>query len=195
MLENTKLLISSSKLFSFCTHVLERKRLLMSPLSPTASHDLFRALLAEPTWQETYRILHFHLKRCIFSLKCLILHFTGSRCPDFILQQAIRSLLSSSMRVKPQHVALLNMNPTETPDVKLLKFGADRANNKPKLENSSTRDAWKLPVTQCVQCADFTITARDFILICHSEHTHAHTWMQLHCRLIRLLKNGPQSKK
>ena len=56
------------------------------------------------------------------------------------------------------------MNPTETPDVKLLKFGVDRANNKPKLENSSARGPWKLPVTQGFQCADLTITTRDFIL-------------------------------
>lgn len=67
------------------------------------------------------------------------------------------------------------MNPTETPAVKLLNLGVDRANTKPKLENSSARDARKLPVTQRFQCADRTITTRDFILIYHSEDTHAHT--------------------
>lgn len=60
MLENTKL-TSSLKLFSFCTHVLERKRLLMSPFPPPASDGLFRALLEDPIGQEIYRTLHFHL--------------------------------------------------------------------------------------------------------------------------------------
>lgn len=99
-------------------------------------------------------------------------NFIGSRCPDFILQQAICSLLPSPSGVKPQHVAFLDLNPTETPDV---KFGVYRANKKPKLENSSARDAWRFPVTQCLQCADLTITTRDLIVTCHSEHTHTHT--------------------
>jgi len=71
--------------------------------------------------------------------------------------------MPSPTRVKPQYVALHDMTPTETPD-ELLKFSVDRANDQPKLENSSARDARKPPVSQCFQCADLTITARDFTL-------------------------------
>lgn len=121
-----------------------------------------------------------------------MLHFTFHRIlvsRDFILQQVICSSLPSPTRVKPQHVQSLELNPI---DVKLWKSGVDKANNKPKLENRSAREAsW----TQYFQCGDLTTTTRDFVLICPSEHTHAQTWTQLHCRLVSLLKNGLQSKK
>lgn len=64
----------------------------------------------------------------------------------------------------------------------LLKFGVDRANSEPKLENSSGRDAWKLPRTQHFQHAGGTITTKDF-----SEFVTVNTHMPTHEHRLKVI--------